>query len=220
VTALYQKEKYFSDERHAWSFVSIDNAVDAWARRLTALHFGFACVDIRHARSVTVRESDCREMVSVLTGSRRYAFEIGGQLCLVEQCQVDTARHSFVLGARVCGPNAFVYCEAGRSFATSEPHHRWSVGGLYDNVKAAIALQDRQYYGTGHGWSGANYVAWNCTGPLVCQRPPTAQNWSIGQVGEKQPGAFAPRPDGWWESHGRHVSPESLYAAQLRDRRI
>jgi hypothetical protein len=157
-------------------------------------------------------------MVSVLTGSRRYAFNLGGQLCLVERCEADTARHSFVVAARVCGPNAFVDCRAGRSFATSEPHHRWSVGGLYDNVKADIALQDRQYYGTGHGWSGANYVAWNCEGTLVCQKPPTAQNWAIGQVGAKEAGAFAPRPDGWWESQGRHVEPASLYEAQVRDR--
>ena len=72
--------------------------------------------------------------------------------------------------------------------------------------------------GSGHGWAGANYVAWNCEGPLVCQKPPTAQNWAIGQIGEKQAGAFAPRDDGYWESYGRHVLPASLYLWQLKDR--
>jgi hypothetical protein len=86
-------------------------------------------------------------------------------------------------------------------------------------VKASIAIEDRHYYGTGHGWAGANYVAWNCEGSLVCQKPPTAQNWAIGEVGEKRPGAFAPRDDGDWESHGRHVTPRSLYLAQLAGRR-
>ena len=72
---------------------------------------------------------------------------------------------------------------------------------------------------TAGGWAAdtdrrANYVAWNCEGPLVCQRPPTAQNWAIGQIGEKQPDAFAPRPDGY----GKHVEPQSLYLQHLKDR--
>ena len=55
-------------------------------------------------------------------------------------------------------------------------------------------------------------------GSLVAQRPPTAQNWAIGHVGERRPGAFQPREDGWWESYGVHVTPESLYLRQLADR--
>jgi hypothetical protein len=47
---------------------------------------------------------------------------------------------------------------------------------------------------------------------------PTAENFAMGFVGQKQKGAFEPRPDGWWESLGRHVQPRSLYLAQLRDR--
>ena len=103
-------------------------------------------------------------------------------------------------------------------FADSEPHHRWSVGGLYDNVNASIRIQDRQWYGTGHGWAGANYVVWNCEGELVLQRPPTANNWSVGHVGKKVRGAFEPKEDGWWDSFGQHVEPRSLYEAQQRDR--
>jgi hypothetical protein len=211
-------ESYHADEQHAWTLISIDAAANAWVRNVTALHFGYACVGVRQARQVTVRDCQCAEMVSEITGSRRYPYSLAGQLILVERCTGDTGRHDFAVGARVCGPNVFLHCSASRSFASSEPHHRWSVGGLYDNVKANIAIQDRQWYGTGHGWSGAYYVAWNCEGPLVCQRPPTAQNWAIGHVGPKAKGAFGPREDGHWESHGRHVLPESLYLAQLRDR--
>jgi hypothetical protein len=71
--------------------------------------------------------------------------------------------------------------------------------------------------GSGHGWAGANYVAWNTEGSLVCQKPPTAQNFAIGFVGRREPGAF-PRPAGYWESEGRHVTPASLYLKQLEDR--
>jgi hypothetical protein len=220
VTAEYgrEKEKYFSDEAHASDLVSIDNANNAWARNVTAVHFSFACVKVQRTRWITVQDCDCREMVSIITGSRRYSYSLSGQLALVQRCTSDTSRHDFVVGARVAGPNVFLDCKAGRSFATSEPHHRWSVCGLYDNVKADIAFQDRQWYGTGHGWAGANYVAWNCEGSLVCQNPPTAQNWAIGQVGKKEPGAFAPRPDGIWESYGKHVEPRSLYLHQLAAR--
>jgi hypothetical protein len=122
-----------------------------------------------------------------------------------------------VVGARVPGPNAFLDCKAESNHATSEPHHRWSTGGLYDNVQADLAIQDRQYMGTGHGWAGANYVVWNCEGSLVCQQPPTAQNLAIGFVGTKARAAF-PRPEGYWESYDRHVVPRSLYLKQLEDR--
>jgi len=212
------KEKYFADEQHGWDFISFNAAENVWVRDITAVHFGYSAVNIGQAKWVTVQDSKCLDMVSEITGSRRYSFNIDGQQCLVQRCAVETGRHSFVVGGRVCGPNVFLNCKATKQYATSEPHHRWSVGGLYDNVSADMAIQDRQWMGSGHGWAGANYVAWNCEGPLVCQRPPTAQNWAIGQIGEKQPGAFAPRPDGYWESQGHHVEPRSLYLQQLKDR--
>ena len=71
--------------------------------------------------------------------------------------------------------------------------------------------------GSGHGWAGANYVIWNCEGSLICQQPPTAQNFAIGFVGQKKGGAF-PRHEGWWESEGCHVEPRSLYLQQLKER--
>ncbi|HKX83999.1 MAG TPA: hypothetical protein VJL58_07265 [Pyrinomonadaceae bacterium] len=221
VTAEHGKEKtrYFSDENHAWDFINISAAENVWVKNISAYHFGYSAVNIGKAKWITVQDSKCLDMVSQITGGRRYSFNVDGQLNLVLRCEASSGRHDFVVGGRVCGPNAFVHCSATNTFASSEPHHRWSTGGLFDNVKAPLAIQDRQYFGSGHGWSGANYVAWNCEGPLVCQKPPTAQNWAIGHVGEKQAGAFAPREDGFWESLGSHVEPESLYFQQLKDRR-
>jgi hypothetical protein len=213
-----KKEKYHADEQHGWDFIKIEAAENVWVKNITAVHFGYSAVNIGDAKWVTVQDSKCVDMVSQITGSRRYCFNIDGQQNLVQRCEADTGRHSFVVGGRVRGPNAFLFCKATTNYATSEPHHRWSTGGLYDNVVAPMAIQDRQYMGSGHGWAGANYVVWNCEGPLVCQRPPTAQNWAIGQIGEKQAGAFAPRPDGYWESLGQHVLPRSLYLQQLKDR--
>lgn len=232
-------ERYLADEKHAWRFVSINHATNVWARNLTALHYGLGCVGVgTSAKWVTVQDSVNLDQVSLITGSRRYPFATSGQLTLFQRnaCD-DTPRHGYAMGARVAGPNVFLDCFTLDPFAYSEPHHRWSVGGLFDNVHCRIALQDRQNYGTGHGWSGANYVAWNTVRFLICQQPPTAQNFAIGHVGEKHPGSFRQRgirweeenpgqtapvqmnqTDGWWEHHGSHVAPRSLYLRQLEDR--
>jgi hypothetical protein len=212
------RNEYFSDESHAEYLVQFDNVASVWARNVATRYFaqGVATID-DGSKWVTVQDAAAIDPVSLLTGGRRYAFNIEGQLNLVERCTAKGARHAFIVGSRVAGPNVFLECRAEENYATSEPHHRWSVGGLYDNVVAPIAIQDRQYLGSGHGWAGANYVVWNCAGSLVCQQPPTAQNFAIGLIGTKQRGAF-PRPDGWWESLGRHVTPRSLYRAQLAER--
>jgi hypothetical protein len=218
VTEERNGKKYASDEKHATYLVNFDNVKNAWARNVTTEYFAHGPSKIGGgAKWVTVQDARALEPVSVITGGRRYPYLFGGQLGLYLRCYSSKARHAFVVGSRVCGPNAFVDCTSEEDYATSEPHHRWSVGGLYDNVKSLIAFQDRQWMGSGHGWAGANYVAWNCEGSLVCQRPPTAQNWAIGFVGKKEGGAFE-RPDGHWESLGKHVQPRSLYLKQLEDR--
>jgi hypothetical protein len=211
-------EVAFVDENHATHLVEFVAVKNAWARALTSVHFYHGPAHVGGAAKwVTVE--DCRSVapVSEITGGRRYPYSVEGQLTLVQRCYSDHGRHAFVFGARVPGPNVFLKCRAEHEHATSEPHHRWSVGGLYDNVQAQMAIQDRQWMGSGHGWSGANYVVWNSRGSLVCQRPPTAQNFAIGFVGKRGKDAF-PRDDGWWESEGRPVEPSSLYAAQLAAR--
>ena len=43
------------------------------------------------------------------------------------------------------------------------PHHRFATGTLYDTVSGGLlSVEDRGSSGTGHGWSGANVVYWNC----------------------------------------------------------
>ena len=211
---------YAADEDHARYLVSFDAAKNCWAQHLTAIHFYNGPAQLnRDAKWITVEDCSSLDPVSVITGGRRYPFNINGaQLCLIQRCYSDHARHAFVVGARVPGPNVFLNCRSTNNHATSEPHHRWSTGGLYDNVDAHMAIQDRQYMGSGHGWAGANYVVWNSKGTLICQQPPTAQNFAIGFTGQKMEGAFKPRPDGWWESLGKRVEPESLYLAQLKAR--
>jgi hypothetical protein len=210
---------YPADEDHAMYLASFDNAKNCWERNCTAIHFYHGPAAIRRqAKWITVQDCTSLDPVSIITGGRRYPFMIEGQQILMQRDKSDKGRHAFVFQSHVCGPNVFLDCTSTNDYATSEPHHRWSVGGLYDNVHSHMAFQDRQWMGSGHGWAGANYVAWNCEGSLICQKPPTAENFAIGFAGKKEKGAFEPRPDGWWESLGRHVQPRSLYLSQLRDR--
>lgn len=228
VKAKLDGMEYFSDENHCSTFVVFKNVIHSWARDLVMANSDAGIQMTGGSKWITVRDCRIENFVSQITGGRRYGFTFGGQLCLVLRCQVNHGRHDFVVGSRVAGPNAFVFCTTGKnSYASSEPHHRWSVAGLYDNVEAPIAFQNRLNMGSGHGWSGANYVAWNCRGSMVCQQPPTAQNYCFGQFGSKSPGFFARTPaeaskwgikDGHWESFGKPMKPESLYVQQLRDR--
>lgn len=217
-TAVHNGEKVFVDEEHANYFVSFAAVKNAWARRLSTVGFYHGPTSVgRDAKWVTVEDCTSLAPVSQITGGRRYPFGVDGQLTLVQRCRSDRARHAFVFGSRVPGPNVFLECVSTHDYASSEPHHRWSVGGLYDNVEAQLAIQDRGHMGSGHGWAGANYVVWNSRGSLICQQPPTAQNFSIGFVGTRGKDAF-PRPVGWWESEGTPVEPRSLYRAQLAER--
>jgi hypothetical protein len=205
------------DEEHAWDFIVIDAAANAWVRRITALHFAHNAVKVeRKAKWVTVEDSTCLDPVSRISGSRRYPFTISGQLTLVQHCFARNGRHDFAQGSLSPGPNVFLDCASEKSHSDTGPHHRWAAGALYDNVRVpdgAINIRNRSNLGTGHGWAGANMVIWNSeAGAITCEKPPTAQNWAIGCRAKERKG------DGFWESFGQPVEPRSLYLKQLEDR--
>jgi hypothetical protein len=150
-----------------------------------------------------------------VTGGRRYPFYIEGQQNLVKNAFAKYARHDFVVGALAAGPNVYVDCWAQYSSNDTGPHHRWSVGTLFDNVSIPhnqINIRNRGNMGTGHGWAGANSVIWNSKAKsYIVQNPPTAQNWLIGSSGGTSGNGFK-------DSHGTRVTPRSLYYAQLAER--
>ena len=225
---LYGDSEYVDaiDEKHGWTFIEFAAARDSFAKKVTSIHFGYSCVNILRASShITVDHCACLDPISQITGGRRYSFEIGGQLCLVQHCNTRNGRHDFVMNSVAAGPNVFYDCVAEESHADSGPHHRWSVGVLYDNVTVKpskkgtqisggeINIRNRGNSGTGHGWAGANQVLWNCkAAEIKVENPPTAQNWAIGCIAEKHSG------DGYFETFGTKAVIKSLYEAQVKDK--
>ncbi len=212
------------DEDHCWSAILIQAAEHCWVRNVTAQYFGYCTVLMADgARYITVTDCTSLHPVSVITGSRRYAFHIGrGEMCLVKNCRAEEDRHAFVVGPRDSGPNVFAFCESVKTISDLGPHQRWAMGTLYDNqfTDNLLAVQDGGNNGTGHGWRGTNFILWNCTAArLVCQSPwATGLNWCVGCVGTREPGRLKDRLPGEWISHGTPVSPSSLYEWQLSER--
>jgi hypothetical protein len=207
-----------TDEDHAWQFIDFYNVENGWARQITGQHFGFGTVSAnRGTKWITIEDATSLDPISLITGSRRYPFYLSGELALVQRVYSRNARHDFAMNSHAPGPNVFLYATAQREiYSDTGPHHRWSMAGLFDNVKVegnAINVRNRGNAGTGHGWAGAYYVIWNSLAThMTVESPPTAINWAIGAVSKTRSG------DGEWDSYGRNVDPASLYLAQLRDR--
>lgn len=218
----YVGEEYYSDENHYRNFITFDNIRNGWVRNATALHFVYSMVGTQSgSKWITVQDCVSREPVSLRLGARRFTFALRGQLALVQRCLSDEGRHSFMMGQPTASGNVFLDCTATTPFSSSEPHEQWATGGLYDNVHAPLTA--RFWKDINIGWAGANTVFWNCEGDFLVQKPPTAQNFSFGHMGVdavifnlqlQDP----TREPGYIESLDRHVTPRSLYLAQLGER--
>ncbi len=219
-----------TDEKHGWNFISTGKLQHGWIRNISARHFGYSAVSTGDGgKWLTIADSQCLDPVSRIEGGRRYSFNNGGaELTLFINNHARGGRHDYVFGALVPGPNAFVKCTAEMAYSDSGPHHRWSVGGLFDNVKIdgnQLNIRNRGNSGSGHGYAGAYMVVWNSTASgFRVENPPTARNWLIGSTGEILPNYRKPPaggPDGTYEHsgpQGNPVNPGSLYLAQLQQR--
>lgn len=226
-----------NDENHAANCVHIIQAENSWVTKCKFLHFWYAGVDVETANYITISDCDAFSPIGKTTGGRKYNFCVSSaaQNTLFTECQATKARHAFVSnGTSTVAGIVFHKCKSIDPFTTSEGHRRWSMGMLYDQLKdegnnpgRVLALANRGSYGTGHGWSNANSVAWNCDvtrpgsdGIITVQRPPTAQNFAIGCKGiVNGEGPFS-QPTGYIEGTNKSgtLQPASLYDAQLNFR--
>jgi hypothetical protein len=218
-----------TDENHAWKFIQMNKTLHGWVRNIVARYFGYSAVSVGDgSKWLTIADSQCLDPISIIDGGRRYSFNNeGAELTLFLNNYARKGRHDFVFGATVPGPNAFVHCKADTAYSDTGPHHRWSVGGLFDNITVngnSINVQNRGNSGTGHGWAGAYMTVWNSVASSFRVRnPPTARNWLVGSTGSILASSWpvGADPEGTYDSSGTSgtaVHPRSLYFGQLQQR--
>ena len=216
-----------TDENHGWEAVMFDNSMNCWARNLNVYYFGYAAVHLKSGASwITVDNCKMIDPKSVITGERRYSFGIDGQHCLVQNCFTRKGRHDFVTGSRTPGPNVFYNNQATLQNSDIGPHHRWATGILFDRIvsNGSQNVQNRESMGSGHGWSGAQVMYWNCkAGKMIIHDPQgDAINWAIGCIAPTitNVGDATTEPLGIVESQNTNITAiPSLFIAQLNDRK-
>jgi hypothetical protein len=213
--------------------VLMNNVLNGWVRDLTIQDTQNTFQLTNTTKQVTL------DSVRVVHTYRQTAsgapadFALSGTQLLANNCSVTGKGNTwpFVTHARVTGP--IVILKAFGDDRGYAPHQRWATGLLcdmcdfpssYTGDKTGIAYSNRGYFGSGHGWDAGFSVAWNVTTPyFLVQEPPGAHNWCIGCVGTVQsddaPGGDGTiLPNGIYDSLGTHVTPGSLYLAQLKQR--
>lgn len=205
------------DEQHTWSAIRLVGVENCWVRNITAKYFAYTAVSLQAQSDFnTIQDCAMLQPKSKNLGDRRYAFYIAqGTGNLFQRCYSDQGRHDFITGARVTGPNVFLDSYAPTSLDETGPHHRWATGTLFDNIYAGrIAARNRKDSGSGHGWTGAFNMFWNCeaTKGFRIESPPGTVNWLIGGDGSSSVGTS------YTASMGMKVEPRSLFIEQLTTR--
>lgn len=194
-------------EMHAWNGIQIKtNTENTWIRNITGNYFGWSLVSAS-GKNATIQDCVNLGHASIISGGRRYPFMVDGQLNMVQRCITFEGRHEFVTQKKTAGPNVFVNCIGFNSKQHAGPHHRYSVGTLYDNVKSEMPMESRfrGKSGTGHGWAGTQTCFYNCVAPeFIVEAPPGGTSWVIGSGRE--------------DEKDLRVEPASLYYQQVIDR--
>jgi hypothetical protein len=204
------------DESHAWFGVIVENARDAWVRRVTVKHVVSSAVVV-WASGSRVTVEDCKSLAPVgeVGGWRRRAFFVEGQQVLMQRLWSENAANDFAVGYVAAGPNAFVNCQAVNSLGDSGAVDSWAAGALFDNIRldgGNLVVKNQSYKKQGAGWSGVNCVFWNsAAGGIECWVPPMGTNYAAGTRGE-----FG--GDGTWWSSDDGAEPDSLFYGQLAAR--
>jgi hypothetical protein len=213
-----------------YALLDMSAVVDAWVHDVAGEEFTSGFTVGSTAKRVTLEDSRI-DRAAPIDGTAGYPFHfsVDGQSVLVQRCtSVGVGVFSYATQDRTPGPNVVLQMSAPQTDAGQhtnlQPHQRWATGLLVDGADTpagGIALMNRGYDGSGHGWAIGFGVVWNgVASSLLIQQPPGAQNWSIGAVGTQTtasaPGSTTgPLPQGIIDSPGIEVAPKSLYLAQL-----
>lgn len=211
----------------------MDNVVNSWMRDLTIQDTQNTIQLTNQTKQVTLDAIKVVHTYRQPSSAAPADFALSGTQLLANNCSVTGGGNTwpFVTHARVTGPIVILKAFADdRGFG---PHQRWATGMLcdlcdfpnsYTGDKTGIGYSNRGYFGSGHGWDAGFAVAWNATSTyFLVQEPPGSHNWCIGCVGtvlsDDAPGGDGTiLPNGIYDSLGAHVTPGSLYLAQLKQR--
>ncbi len=211
-----------NNDNRASTAIAVKEVENAWFRDISLEFFSMGIVFKDGTRNNTAQDIAYLSPDFKVAGGYGYAFYIeGGHGNLFQRTYADSARHTFVTGSGVMGPNVFLDSVAVNAQNDSGPHHRWATGTLYDNTKGELLrAQNRTISGTGHGWAGAQQMFWHTQhNAYVVQAPPMAMNWSVGADGEFKKGYWSPdEKDGLIIPFEASIHPRSLYLQQLQDR--
>lgn len=220
-----------SDEDHAKNGIILTGLENAWVKNVTILHFSHTGIGTRTASNITIEDTQAIYPHSRLTGERRYNFNAlhFSNNILFKGVRSVNGRRSFVSnGTSVASGIVFLRSRSEGALRSSEGHQRWSQALLYDNVTfknpetpIVLGLYNRGDLGSSHGWASVHSVAWNVEASgrqIIIQKPPGAQNYSIGSNGEITANWLFNHPPGHIENSGSKPLPESLYEAQLAER--
>nr|WP_315197556.1 DUF6298 domain-containing protein [uncultured Flavobacterium sp.] len=206
------------DEEHRWQAISIENTRNAWVKQVNFKHFAGGAVSLlKSAQQITVEDCIATEPISEIGGFRRLTFYTEGQQTLFQRCYSENGYHDFAVGGfGTTGPNAFVQCESSMAFNNSGAIGSWATGVLFDIGYIdgqALSYNNREQNGRGAGWTAGNSVIWETSASKIeCYNPTTSQNWAFGTWGGIMAG------DGHWKDVNGHISPRSLFYAQLENR--
>ena len=236
------------DENHAWQSIRVQSAENGWVRNCVMFHFGQSGIITNYVSRFTIENCKAIDPIGKIEGERGYNFNayIYSQLILFKDCYARNGRHHYVSnGTTLTSGIVFLRCVSDVAYNANEGHRKWTTGMLYDNLKEinirpvtgwrkyvyhsqfVLGLYNRRNYGTGHGWSAAHSVCWNCNmdkhyGKIVIQKPPTAQNYAIGCSAKDITGMYKITSNyapGHIEGKNKNgLIPESLYEAQLNSR--
>ncbi|TVQ03113.1 MAG: T9SS C-terminal target domain-containing protein [Balneolaceae bacterium] len=218
-------------DNHAAHGIIFRGVENGWANNVTVLHFRFTGIGTNTSRNITIKNSRALDPHSPLTGERRYNFNTQhfSNNILFSNITSTNGRRDFVSnGTSVASGIVFHNSRSVGAINSSEGHQKWSQALLYDNITFddaqhyfVLALYNRGNFGSSHGWSSAHSVAWNVNANgryIFIQKPPTAQNYGIGNQGRVSGSGIFDHPDGYIEGTNLIPNPESLYLAQLEQR--
>ena len=216
-----------------FTLLSMNAVIDGWVRDVVSVDTHNSTTFGSTVRRVTIDRVHIQHTLPFTAPAAPADFAISGTQILLDRSSVTgQGVWPVVTQVGVMGPNVVLNFKS--TTAGIAPHQRWAAGLLVDSSEFTggsdrrpnIAFSNREYAGSGHGWSVGWAVAWNVKAEvLLIQQPPGSRNWCIGCTGRFTPILWhkgsIPIPESPSETHespGVAVTPASLYLAQLRDR--